>query len=264
MHTPSTSRRERRVRSLVARAVRVLVLLLPACLLLIGVLRTDGQAQTMLALGAFFQILVCFLSFVSPRGWREAVGPSVIVLYLIALGWLWLATPQVSDDWYPHLVQAILLIVPLAVFAVQTLTNSGAESLRQARVLAQRLAERKDWPAELSACRDLPEVKAFREALHLDATPALNLLHHARLPVRLAALAALEFRTNWRKGQVDRVLQVARASTEPAVRAAAINALANVGDRLLVEALTQLLRDPSWEVRRAVTEALLWDSERRW
>ncbi len=264
MHTPSTSRRERRVRSLVACVIRVPVLLLPAGLLLIGVLRTDGQPQTMLALGAFFQILVCFLSFVSPRGWRDALAPSVIVLYLIALGWLWLAAPQISDDWYAHLTQAVLLVVPLSVFAVQTLTNSGAASLRQARVLAQRLAGRKDWPAELSACRDLPEVKAFREALHLDATPALNLLHHARLPVRLAALAALEFRPNWRKGQVNLILEVARAAGEPAVRAAAINALANVDDRPLVETLTEFLRDPSWEVRRAVTEALLWDSERRW
>src|SRR5216683_1543879 len=110
MHTPSTSRRERRVRSLVACVIRVPVLLLPACLLLIGVLRTDGQPQTMLALGAFFQLLVCFLSFVSPRGWRDAMAPSVIVLYLIALGWLWLARPP--DDWYAHLTQAVLLVVP--------------------------------------------------------------------------------------------------------------------------------------------------------
>lgn len=264
MHTLSTARPERRVRSFITRVIRMLVLLLPAGLLLFGVMRTEGYPQTMLALGSLFQVLVCLLSFLSPRGWREGIGPSLIVLYLIALGWLWLVTPHISEDWYPHLAQAVLLIVPLAVFAVQTLTNSGAESLRQARVLAQRLAQRKDWPADLSACRDLAEVKAFREALHLDATPALNLLHHSRLPVRLAALAALEFRTHWRKGQVELVLQVARGSDEPAVRAGAINALANVDDRLLVETLTEFLRDSSYTVRRAVTEALLWDSERRW
>src|SRR5262249_45476098 len=51
---------------------------------------------------------------------------------------------------------------------------------------------------------------------------------------------------------------------EPAVRGAAILALANVDDRLLIETLAEFLRDPSWEVRRAATEALLWDSEHRW
>ncbi|HLJ93493.1 MAG TPA: HEAT repeat domain-containing protein [Gemmataceae bacterium] len=250
--------------SLFSRATRFLILLLPACLLLLGVSRTDGEARNLLAMGCLFQILIFILSSFTPRGWREGVGPSAIVLYLTALGWLWLVGPHISEDWYPHLVQALLLIVPLFVFAVQTLTHSGAASLRQGRVLAQRLAQRKDWPAELSACRELPEVKAFREALHVDATPALNLLHHPRLAVRLAALAALEFRPSWRKGQVNLVLQVARTAAEPAIRAAAINALANVSDRLLIEALAEFLRDSSWEVRRAVTEALLWDSERRW
>jgi hypothetical protein len=264
MRNPSIHRSEHRVRSLMSRVLRMLILLLPAVLLLLGVARTVGQPRTVLLLGSCFQILVCLLSFVSPRGWRESAGPSVIVLYLIALGWLWVAAPDNSEDWYPHLTQALLLIVPLFVFAVQTLTNSGAESLRQARVLAQRLAARRDLPAELAACRNLPDVKAFREALYLDATPALDLLHHERLPVRLAALVALEFRTNWRKGQVNLVVQVGRAAAEPAIRAAAVNALANVNDRMLIDALAEFLRDPSAEVRQAAKEALLWNGERRW
>jgi hypothetical protein len=221
----------------------------------------------MLLLGSIFQSLVCCLILFNQRGWREPAGPSVITLYLIGLGWLWIVQgmqPQFAQNWYPHFAQSVLLIVPLFVFAVQTLTNTGAASLRRARVLAQRLADRKDWPADLSACRDLPEVKAFREALYLDATPALNLLHHPRLGVRVAALAALEFRTNWRAGQVDLVVHVAQVSEEPIIRAAAVYALGNVEDRLLIETLAQFLRDPSWEVRRAATEALLWDSERRW
>lgn len=264
MQTVLRSRPKGRVSALIALAVRVLLLFLPAALLFVSVLRTEGSPQIMLALGSIFQVLVCCLSFLSQRGWREPAAPSMITLYLIALGWLWLVQPSSADDWYPHFAQSVLLVVPLSVFALQTLTQSGAASLRRARLLAQRLAARKDWPADLSACRDLPEVKAFREALHLDAAPALNLLNHPRLPVRVAALAALEFRTNWRSGQVELVLQAARESAEPAVRAAAISALANVDDRLLVEALADFLRDSSWEVRRAATEALLWDSERRW
>ena len=104
----------------------------------------------------------------------------------------------------------------------------------------------------------------MREALHLDATPALALLSHARPQVRVAALAALEFRKEWRAGQAELVLHLAQRADQPAVRAAAIAALANIDDRAHVETLGEFLRDPSWEVRRAAVEALFWDIEHRW
>ena len=53
-------------------------------------------------------------------------------------------------------------MVPLTVFGYQTLNESGAPALRRANLLAQRLAGRKEWPADLAACRSLPEVKALR------------------------------------------------------------------------------------------------------
>src|SRR5207249_8632218 len=101
-------------------------------------------------------------------------------------------------------------------------------------------------------------------ALTVDAAPALALLTHPRAEVRVAALAAMEFRKDWRTGQAELVLQTAQRAEQPAIRAAAVCALANVDDRWLVEAVAQFLHDPSTEVRRAATEALLWDSERRW
>jgi HEAT repeat protein len=163
-----------------------------------------------------------------------------------------------------HLAQAVLLVVPLAAFANQCLRDSGAPALRRARQLAKRLADRKDWPADLQAVRSLPEVKALREALHIDAEPALALLNHAKPPVRVAALTALEFRQNWRPGQPEMVLHVARRALEPEVRAAAVNALANLDDRFLIEALAEFLSDPSPLVRSAATEALLWNTEQHW
>src|SRR5215470_1170712 len=60
------------------------------------------------------------------------------------------------------------------------------------------------------------------------------------------------------------VLEVALRAEEPPVRAAAITALGNVDDRAVIETLAEFLRDPSWEVRRAATESLLWDTEHRW
>jgi HEAT repeat protein len=246
----------------VACLLRIGVLMLPTGLLLIASLRHTGQAALMLWMGTAFQVGVCVLSFLSRRSWRQPVGPSVITLYLIALAWLWWGDRQ--NDWYTHLTKAILLVVPMGVFAHQTLLESGAPAIRRARVLAERLAGRREWPSELSACRALPEVKALRAALHIDAAPALALLGHPRVEVRVAALGALEFRKEWRPGQAELVLQTAQHAEQPMVRAAAVSALANVDDRALVEAVAQFLLDPSWEVRRAATEALLWDTERRW
>jgi HEAT repeat protein len=247
----------------VLRVARILFFLLPGGILLVASLRSPPQHSLMLWMGTAFQFLVCFLSLVSRQSWRQPLGPSLITLYVIGLGWLYLGTPN-STDWFPHAAQATLLVVPLLVFAQQVLTESGASAHRRARMLGSRLASRKEWPASLAACRSLPEVKAFREALHVDPTPALALLTHGRAQVRVAALAALEFRPNWRRDQAEMVLQVAQRAQEPEVRASAIMALGNVEDRLLIETLAEFLRDPAWEVRRAATEALLWDSEHRW
>ncbi len=255
--------------------VRLGVLLLPAALLAVAAVRDEGTAplavfsdqplppvNVVLWMGAAFQLGVCFLSYLSSRSWRQPLGPSVITLYLIGLGWLWVATK--NEDWFSHLTKAILIIVPLIVFGLQSLTESGAVRLRRANVLAQRLARRKDWPSDLAACRTLPEVKAFRAAVGFDASPALALLTHPRIEVRVAALAALEFRKDWRPGQAELVLQTAQSAEQPALRAAAISALGYLEDRGLVEMLAQFLQDPSPEVRKATVEALLWDSERRW
>jgi hypothetical protein len=246
---------------------RAAVLLFPAALLSLGTLRPglSPRSQMLLSVGTGAQVLLFFLTFRGRRGGRQMFGSSVLLLYLTGLGWLGLGLGLTSvDDWYLYLAQGVLLVASLGVFAWQVVADSGAPERRRAQLLAQRLAARKDWPADLGACRTLPEVKAFREALRQDATPALGLLGHPRPQVRIAALAALEFRTHWRTGQAPMVLQVSLQAAEPAVRAAALAALANADDRELVEQLGEFLRDPSWEVRRAAREALLWDTGTRW
>jgi hypothetical protein len=249
--------------SLVFSLGRMAVLVLPAMLLTLGAVRTPGNPNLILWLGALFQFLACVLVFVSRQGWREPVGPAVIMLYVIALSWMLIGAVGV-DDWFLHFAQAVLLVVPLGFFAVQCLRDSGALALRRARQLAQLLAARREWPAELDACKRMPEVKALREALHIDASPALELLTNPRPQVRLAALAALEFRQNWRPGQAEVVFHIARRMQEPEVRAAAVYALANRDDRDTIEGLAEFLYDPSRRVRQAATEALLWNTERRW
>jgi hypothetical protein len=154
--------------------------------------------------------------------------------------------------------------VPVWLFGVQILHDSGATGIRHARQLAARLAARVSWPSDWSEIRQLPEVQAFREALHVDAAPALELLVNPRVGVRLAALAALEFRSTWRPGQTAQVLHIAQRAVEPELRAAAVNALANTEDRVIVEALGELMRDPNPLVRRSATEAILWNTDSHW
>ena len=143
----------------------------------------------------------------------------MLLLYGIALAWVLLAAGAGTTGirTWPR---RMLLVIPLGFFAVQTLRDIGAPALRRARLLAARLADRREWPADLEPCTALPEVKALREALHLDAAPALPLLNHPRPQVQIAALAALDFRKHWRPGQAEMVLQVALRAEEPAVRAA--------------------------------------------
>jgi len=241
---------------------RFVALALPGALRVVASLRMTGSSAFLMVMGAAFQGLVCLLSFLNRRSWQQPVAPSIITLYLIGFCWLWWA--QAGHDWYANLTKAFLLIVPLLLFGWQTLHDSGAPALRRAQTLASRLAQRREWPSDLNACRSLPEVKALRAGLGTDPAPALALLQQPRLELRVAALAALEFRKEWKPGQAEIVLQVALRAEQPTLRAAAVTALANVEDRALVERVAEFLHDPSVEVRRAAVEALLWDTERRW
>jgi hypothetical protein len=238
-------------------------LILPSLLLLTGSSYYGGEAGQVLLCGGAFQLLLCAVGLFSQRITRRSLGPLLLLSYGIAFAWLKLGV-RGFEDWFSHLAQAVLLAVPLGYFAVQTLRDIGAPALRRARLLAQRLAARNEWPADLESCKALPEVKALREALYLDAAPALQLLSHPRPQVQVAALAAIDFRKHWRPGQAEVVMELALRAEEPAVRAAALSALANLEDRCLIESLGEFLRDPSPLVRRAATEALLWDTEHRW
>jgi HEAT repeat protein len=262
MQSPLAARKGGHRMTVAALGVRLGVLVLPGLLMLAGSIRYAGEVGQVLLLGACFQLLVCVIAIAS-QIFRRSVWPALVLVYGIAFAWFQLAA-NAHEDWYAHLTQAVLLGIPLGAFAVKMLRDIGAPALRRARLLATRLANRKDWPNEIEACKTLPDVKALREALYLDAAPALTLLNHSRPQVVVAALAALDFRKHWRPGQAEVVLDLALRAEEPAVRAAALTALSNIEDRSLIEALAEFLRDPSPLVRRAATEALLWDTERRW
>jgi HEAT repeat protein len=245
-------------------SLHVAAFLVPAMLLAGAALRAqDAWSSRFLWMGSAVLVVVAGSTVFASHTWRRPTGPAVVMLYLLGLGWIIFGWHGQLDS-YVALSQAVLLILPLLALGYQILRDGGVIEIRRAQVLARRIATRSEGRLDLSACRELPEVKAFREALHSDPTPALALLARKRNEVRLAALCALEFRKDWRRGQAQLVLRLARDSNEPAIRAAAVMALANLDNRELVEKLSRFLRDPAPIVRRAAATALLWDSEHRW
>lgn len=235
---------------------------MPAVLLLVVSFLTSDHSGNLFWLGAVIQVLVFCYLISNKRAWHQPLGTLALVAYLIAVAWLWIA--GAPDHWFVHLAQFVLLAVPLTLFAIQTLQDSGAFASRRAHQLVQRLLQKKDWPTELEECRALPDVKALREALVFDASPALTLLAHRMPQMRMAALSALEFRKQWWPGQPEVVLRYAQKEADPALRAEALMALANIEDRSLIEIVGEFLRDPDREVRRAAADALFWDIDRRW
>lgn len=252
--------------SLFVIVLRCCILLLPVMLLVLAVFRVRawGQSDTLLIAGAVFQVVATAFAFRDPKRWRQPMGTQAFVLYVIALAWLWFGLGPEMHDWFLNMAQALLLVVALGLFAERVLADSSARELHHAYLLAQRLLDRRDWPENLHDCRNLPEVRAFREAVAHDPQPAFALLVNERPQVRMAALTALEFRRDWRPGQPELILNVAQNAAEPEVRSAAIAALANLEERMMIERLGEFLSDPALEVRRAAAEVLLWDSERRW
>ena len=220
-------------------------------------------ASTPLAVGAGVQFLFLLVFLRAHPVWRPPVSASVVVLYLIALGWAWLPMRGVSD-WALHIGQGVLLLGSVGLIALHDLARSGAEPLRRANKWSRRIAGRTHWPLQLQDCRIIPEADSLRATVQDEAGPALALLSDPRPQVQCAALGALEFRPYWRPGEAELVLKVARSAHEPAVRAAAAFALASVRTAELIDALGSFLRDPSPEVRHAAAEALLWGGEARW
>jgi hypothetical protein len=241
---------------------RALLLSIPVFLLAGAAARSDGAAFWVLLSGTVCQAVICFLSL-RPKYLHVSAAPTYLLHYLLALAWFWVGAGR-EQHWYPCVAQAILLVVPLCIFARQTLHSTGAATQRRADLLASNLATRSKWPLDLDEVRAWPEIKAFRQALYLDASPALRLLEHPRHEVHFAAMVALEFHKHWRPGQAERILKAAADTEEEEVRAAAVLAIANVEDRYLVETVANYLADHSARVRRAASEALLWDLENRW
>lgn len=247
----------------VRRLLGLSVLLLPALLLFWAALLATGPTRNVLWMGTSMLGTATLLALLGRGNLIDFAAWPVIMLYIVGFAWLLLGGTGVPAQ-VRLTSQGALLCVPLWLFGVLCLKESGALALRRGRVLADRLTRRKHWPADLMQIRDLPEVQALRAALTVDASPVFPLLTHARLEARLAGLAALEYRTSWRPGQPQYLLGVVQSAAEPEVKAEGLLTLACVEDRTILEPMTECLWHESPLVRQAAADALLWTTELRW
>jgi HEAT repeat protein len=245
-----------------ASMVSAVLLLGPAALLGLAAVRAEGLSRSVMA-GVAVTIGLEGLFLLVRYGPQRAAGSLFLLLfYGIAAGVLRFSATD-FDAPQTHLTLAATLLVPIALFVRRELATTGGNA-RRVKFLIRQLLSRKEWPVTFAVYRDCPHIQALRDGLRDDAAPALPLLAHDDVRIQVAVLTALEFHANWRKGQVEAVLQRAHFSDEPAVRAAAVLALAHVTKGRHLLGVLPFLRDPQAEVRWAAAMAVLWDAGPRW
>jgi hypothetical protein len=245
-----------------ATLVSAVLLVGPAVLLGLAAVRAEGLHRSVAAGVAVTIGLEAVFLLVRYGPQRAAGSYFLLIFHGIAAGVLRFNAPDFHSV-ATHLSLAATLLVPTGLFIRREMAATGGPA-RHVKFLIRQLLARKEWPVTYSVYRDCPQVQALREALRDDASPALPLLAHDDARVQVAVLTALEFHPVWRRGQVETVLQRATFSDEPAVRAAAVLALAHVVKARHLHGLLAFLRDPVAEVRRAAGMAVLWDAARRW
>jgi hypothetical protein len=195
--------------------------------------------------------------------WRPPTVVPVLGLYLIAVCWL-AADITISPDPAARVSRGVVVAVGVMLFVAGELFRTGAEPRRRAAAVCRRLLARPHWPIIPMDCRTVPEVLDLKDTLREDMSPVVRLMADPRPEIRAAGFAALEGRPHWRKNEARLVLNAAKATVEPGVRAVAAYALGGVRHNEIVNEVSGFFRDPALEVRAAAAAGLLADGGHRW
>lgn len=247
-------------RSVRAYAVSLALLALPPVVLGIAAARYQSAG---LAIGGMAAALAACLFTRERAIWRPPVSGSVILVYLLALGWLWVATHGAADG-FARFGRGLFLLIAVGLLVVHDMTRTGVEPRRRARGLTTRLQTRPRWPVNPFDYHHLPEVRGLRAVAHDDPALVFELLSDRRAEVQMAGMAALQGRTYWRWAEAAVVLKVARGPVTGDVRVLAVEALASAVNVDVLDGVCEFLRDPLPEVRAAAVAALLRGGEERW
>jgi HEAT repeat protein len=243
------------------QVLRWLILFFPGFWLFVESLSAPSDNRLWLWVGSGICLTVAALmAYFS--GSAPSARLSAVIIPLVGYLWLLFIKPA-GDLVLRSLTEAVFILLPVLGLMSFWLTRSGGLMYRRARQLMKVLALKTNWPVDLTQCRELPEVQAFRRAIQFDASPALELLEHAHPAVRMSALAALEMRQHWRIGQIERILRLLEGERIPEIRVAAIVAMANLRDRKSTEAIAFLLSDQDERVRTTACQSLFMKADRR-
>ena len=219
--------------------------------------------STLAAVGAFAQLLAALLFLPYRRVWQPPISGLLILMYLMALGWLWFVTRQ-DPEGFGRIARGLCLLTAVGLFVLHDLQRTGLAPRRRARELCRRLTTRHDYPALARDYAHLPEVLALHEVLQHDPGPAVLLLNHPRPQIVIAALTALQQRSYWRTNEAELVLERIDAAEDAQVKVAGLLCLGNVADGGVVSATADYLKDRTPEVRRAAAQAIPLHDDHRW
>ena len=250
-------------RSLPRKAAAVGLLLLPAILVLTASTGKTGIPRSIdVGIAVFLTLEAMFLvNRFGPN--RAANSWFLAAFYTFAFADLRFNSPDLTSP-VTHAGLAISLLVPVGVVVWRELGSALAGNVRQAKLRIRKLLLFKDWPAQYAEYRNLSVVRDLRKAVRENPAPVLPLLAHPDIRVQVAVLTALECQAVWKRGQAEAVIHRANLTEEPAVRAAAVVALANVKKPRHLVCLLPFLRDRVADVRRAAALSILWDANNRW
>lgn len=237
------------------------VLSIPALVLIVASVQYQSRVMAAGALAISLAGILVLLGF------RTAIRPpgsgSSILIYLMALGFLWFQT-HAEPDPFARIGRGLLLVGAVLLLIRHDLARSGVEPRRRVRQLCRWLTRRTKWPDNLNDFQHLPEVRALQDNLGDDPGPVLGLLTDPRAEVRAAALLALRNRPYWRGFETTQILTAARQAREPELCVFALQALKSAEDSGTLREVAEYLRSPHVTVRTAAFEVLLHNCSRRW
>jgi hypothetical protein len=244
----------------ISRLLDGLIVLAPGVTLFVAAVRTNSIA---FAIGAAVIGLAGLWLVRKHQVWKPPLGLPVAILLVSAAAWF-CVDPKGSQDSYSRAARGSLLMVAAMVFGINELFRSGHEPRRRANAVVRTVLDRKHWPLTLLDCREIPEVLALQEALQNDLSPLVRLMSDPRPEVRAAGFAAVEGRRHWRLTEAQLMLEAARNTVEPGVRAVAALSLGGIRHTDIYAEVALFLRDPAQEVRAAAAAGLLSDGGQRW
>lgn len=244
----------------ISRLLGGLIVLAPGVTLGVAAVRTNSIGFT---IGAVVLGLAGLWLMRKEHVWKPPLGLPVAILLVSAAAWFWV-DPKGSQDSFSQAARGSLLMTAALVFGINELFRSGHEPRRRANAVVRMVLDRKQWPLTLLDCREIPEVHELQEALQNDLTPLVRLMTDPRPEVRAAGFAAIEGRRYWRLTEAQLILEAARNTVEPGVRAVAALSLGGIRLTEIYTEVALFLRDPALEVRSAAAAGLLSDGGQRW